>query len=74
MSDGIDADDLPEEVTIAMRVEDMPNALFDNSKGECDGCGAEVWLSQGTQIEIERGVYPDAIYCVHCIPDDESER
>lgn len=62
--------DHPEEVTLTMRVEDMPGPVPGSGKDSCEGCGSDVWVSPATRQEIQRGLYPEYILCMRCAGEE----
>lgn len=59
--------DMDEAVTIGMRVE---NAVLMDAIRECNLCGNDVGISQETVEAIERGAYPETIWCLKCANEE----
>lgn len=62
-------DDLPEEVTVTMRVANAPVQLPGHETDSCDECGETVVVNPATVQSIETGEYPPDIICLQCMKE-----
>lgn len=60
------SDELPDDVTVSMRVESAPVALPGHEKRDCLKCGEAVIVNPATLEAIADGIYPEAIACLEC--------
>lgn len=57
---------IPDKVVMCIRA-NKGNVLFGYKKKKCIQCKKQVWISKGTVISVEKGLYPNVYACIDCI-------
>jgi hypothetical protein len=61
----------PKELTVCRRVEKQHEIFEGSTKGNCVSCKKEVWISPGTRLSVEMGLYPDNYACEECVTKEK---